>query len=232
MTNTTVKQLIEEIQENGYEKQPWILNTNEDLFTGPNNLKQKGKIESVQIYSKLIYSQDEIDYLNGTSGGEVVKYLSSNETEKIGNGGGQECAHGNENGNKTADGDQDLNRIPISNHLLGFFKLGKKLTSHLNIVHGGAIATLIDEFFVKVCLPLTPKHFAVTANLNIKYQKPLKFEKDGEPLLDVLLDCYIKYNKDNRKFTVCGGLKNVEGDYVYCFGEVLVVVPRVGPDQL
>ncbi|GME84129.1 unnamed protein product [Ambrosiozyma monospora] len=229
-----MNQLVQEIQENGYEKQPWILNTNEDLFTGPNNLKQKGKIESVQIYSKLIYTQDEIDYLDGTGDGKVVKYLSSNGTEKNVGGVGQESVQGNENGIKTTEGDQDqdMNRIPISNHLLGFFKLGKKLTSHLNIVHGGAIATLIDEFFVKVCLPLTPKHFAVTANLNIKYQKPLKFEKEGEPLLDVLLDCYIKFNKDNRKFTVCGGLKNVEGDYVYCFGEVLVVVPKVGPEQL
>lgn len=113
---------------------------------------------------------------------------------------------------------------PISNHLIVLFTLGRQLTSHLNIVHGGAIATLIDEYFVKVALPLTPDNFAVTAGLEIKYIKPVKID-DTEPSVNVILDCFIVKNIENRKFKVKGCLRDVNGDK-YCVGELLVVVPR------
>lgn len=120
----------------------------------------------------------------------------------------------------------NLGSQPISNHMVAIFRLGRNLTSHTHIVHGGAIASLIDEYFVKVALPLTPNNFAVTASLNIKYLRPVKFRED-ERTINVVLECYVSKSVDNRKFTVKGWLKDLEGNQ-FCTGEILVVVPK-GP---
>ncbi|QPG75739.1 hypothetical protein FOA43_003099 [Brettanomyces nanus] len=203
MTYLSFEDLEKEVAVAGYEHIPTLLNENnqDSLFIGHNNLLQKDRIEEVRIYSKPIYTHTELDKLINQGSGPI-QYL----VEDKGNW-------------------SDTDTEPISNHLIGFFRLGKLLTSHLNVVHGGAIATLIDEFFVKVTLPLTPNSFAVTANLNIKYSKPLKFN-DEDRLLEVVLECFIVKMKEHRKFTVYGYLKNIHDGYRYCKGELLVVVPK------
>ncbi|KAI9839911.1 MAG: hypothetical protein M1819_000103 [Sarea resinae] len=50
--------------------------------------------------------------------------------------------------------------------------LGTDLCGHPNIVHGGLLATLLDEGLAKCCFPTLPNRFGVTANLNINYRKP------------------------------------------------------------
>lgn len=186
--------MIDKLEKNSYKKVEVLLNkTNDKLFIGPNNLLNNDSIENIQLFSKLIYKQKDIEKLNNS---DTLTLLDST----------------------------DLGDNPISNHLIGIFTLGRNLTSHEHIIHGGAIAAIIDEFFVKVALPLTENNFAVTANLNIKYLKPIKIDSNNRTI-DVLLNCYILNNKNNRKFTVVGSLLNSNG-VKYCAGELLVVVPR------
>ncbi|CDS12670.1 hypothetical protein LRAMOSA04856 [Lichtheimia ramosa] len=52
--------------------------------------------------------------------------------------------------------------------------LGSDLCGHIGIVHGGMIATLLDEILACVALPALPRFVGYTANLNVDYRKPLK----------------------------------------------------------
>lgn len=186
--------MIDKLEKSSYKKVEVLLNeTNDKLFIGPNNLLNNDSIENIQLFSKLIYNQKDIEKLNNS---DTLTLLDST----------------------------DIGDNPISNHLIGIFTLGRNLTSHEHIIHGGAIAAIIDEFFVKVALPLTENNYAVTANLNIKYLKPIKIDSNNRTI-DVLLNCYILNNKNNKKFTVVGSLLNSNG-VRYCAGELLVVVPR------
>lgn len=196
-------ELEQKVVASGYEKLPALLNEDnlDNLFVGPNNLLQRDRIEEVNVYSKPIYSFVDLNRLEGQE-------KSTKDPIQI--------LVGDSPGSDT---------VPISNHLLCFLRLGKGLTSHQNIVHGGAIATIMDEFLVKVALPFTTNNFAVTASLDIKYVKPLKFENE-ERLLNVVLECFVIGRKEGRKFDVSGYLKSIEGNYRYCKGELLVVVPR------
>lgn len=209
---SSTEKLIQELTTNGYTQVSELLNTtNENLFIGPNNLLDTDKIESAKIFTHLVYSIDELNELYDLGTGEsndaiVKKWTKSNKISLI-------------KGLET-----NLNGKPISNHMIGIFKIGRNLTSHMHIVHGGAIASLIDEYFVKVVLPLTPLNFAVTANLNIKYLKPVKFD-ENQRTINVLLDCFIESIENNKKFKVRGSLCNLNGEK-YCIGELLVVVPR------
>jgi len=50
--------------------------------------------------------------------------------------------------------------------------LGPALCGHPGIVHGGLLATLLDEGLARACFPALPNKVGVTANLNINYRKP------------------------------------------------------------
>lgn len=204
--------LMDELTAKNYMQVSELLNTsNKHLFIGPNNLLDNDKIESAMIFTKLIYDQSDIDQvypkdeIDLKSWGRLAKI---NIVEKENN----------------ADNKHHVNSLPISNHMIGVFKLGRNLTSHMHIIHGGAIASIIDEYFVKVVLPLTPNNFAVTGSLNIKYLKPVKF-KENERLIDVILECFVVSSTDNRKFNVVGSLMDLNGNK-YCIGELVVVVPQ------
>ncbi|KAG0673018.1 hypothetical protein C6P40_003203 [Pichia californica] len=210
MNFNSVDELTTILIKNKYEKISELLNnTNENLFVGPNNLLNQDKIQSAKIFTKLIYTTEKLNYICYNNKDSSHKCLNLSNFKII--------KDEDENNNP-------LIKIPISNHLVGIFKLGRNLTSHIHIIHGGAIATLIDEYFVKVVLPLTPNNFAVTANLNIKYLKPVKF-LENQDTIDVILNCFITDSKDGRKFTVKGSLLDLDGNN-YCIGEVLVVVPK------
>lgn len=58
------------------------------------------------------------------------------------------------------------------NHSYTFFHLGDKLSGHPKIVHGGFIATLLDELTCGLGIQNFESKKAVTANLNIKYVQP------------------------------------------------------------
>ncbi|KAG0006027.1 hypothetical protein BGZ80_002141 [Entomortierella chlamydospora] len=58
-----------------------------------------------------------------------------------------------------------------------FMHLGRSLCGHDRIIHGGLLATVLDEATGMVALPNLPFHVGFTANLNINYRKPVKADQ-------------------------------------------------------
>ncbi|KAI8137763.1 HotDog domain-containing protein [Fennellomyces sp. T-0311] len=55
--------------------------------------------------------------------------------------------------------------------------LGRNLCGHEGIIHGGLLATLLDEHLAYVSLPSLPNYTGFTANLSIDYRKPCKADQ-------------------------------------------------------
>ena len=56
--------------------------------------------------------------------------------------------------------------------LVSICYLGTDLCGHPGIVHGGLLATLLDEGLARCCFPALPNKVGMTASLNINYRKP------------------------------------------------------------
>jgi 3'-phosphoadenosine 5'-phosphosulfate synthase len=52
--------------------------------------------------------------------------------------------------------------------------LGSDLCGHPGMVHGGLLATMLDEGFARCCFAVLPDQVGVTAKLDINYRKPTK----------------------------------------------------------
>ena len=52
--------------------------------------------------------------------------------------------------------------------------LGTDLCGHVGIVHGGMLATMVDEGLARCCFASLPNKIGVTANLTINYRSPAK----------------------------------------------------------
>lgn len=52
--------------------------------------------------------------------------------------------------------------------------LGNELCGHPNIIHGGLLATMLDEGLARCCFAALPHNIGMTANLNINYRAPAK----------------------------------------------------------
>ncbi|KAI0430418.1 Adenylylsulfate kinase-domain-containing protein [Xylaria sp. FL1042] len=52
--------------------------------------------------------------------------------------------------------------------------LGNELCGHPGILHGGLLATMLDEGLARACFAALPHKIGVTANLNINYRAPAK----------------------------------------------------------
>ncbi|KAJ9627708.1 hypothetical protein H2203_002920 [Taxawa tesnikishii (nom. ined.)] len=50
--------------------------------------------------------------------------------------------------------------------------VGDALCGHPGIIHGGMLATLLDEGLARACFPALPNKVGVTASLTINYRKP------------------------------------------------------------
>ncbi|KAM3526768.1 hypothetical protein NHJ13051_003294 [Beauveria bassiana] len=57
--------------------------------------------------------------------------------------------------------------------LVGVSYVGADLCGHPGIVHGGFIATMLDEGLARCCFGALPHKIGVTANLSIDYRKPM-----------------------------------------------------------
>lgn len=51
--------------------------------------------------------------------------------------------------------------------------LGADMCGHRGIVHGGLLATILDETLARCCFPALPNKIGMTANLNINYRAPV-----------------------------------------------------------
>ncbi len=56
--------------------------------------------------------------------------------------------------------------------LVSISYLGTDLCGHPGIIHGGLLATILDEGLARCCFPALPNKVGMTANLNINYRKP------------------------------------------------------------
>ena len=56
--------------------------------------------------------------------------------------------------------------------LISISYLGTDLCGHPGIVHGGFLATMLDEALAWCCFPALPHNVGMTANLNINYRSP------------------------------------------------------------
>jgi uncharacterized protein (TIGR00369 family) len=65
-----------------------------------------------------------------------------------------------------------------ANRIRGAFRLGPEYQGGANFIHGGIIATVLDEVMGKVCRFRNAR--AVTAELTIEYLKPVPVDADLE----------------------------------------------------
>ncbi|KAI3284815.1 hypothetical protein DTO002I6_8934 [Penicillium roqueforti] len=56
--------------------------------------------------------------------------------------------------------------------MISLMYLGGDVCGHQGIIHGGLLATLLDEGLARCCFPALPNKVGVTANLNIDYRAP------------------------------------------------------------
>lgn len=61
--------------------------------------------------------------------------------------------------------------------LVQIFYVGNNVSGHPGIVHGGLLATMLDEGLARCCFPALPNKVGVTANLSINYKKPTKTDQ-------------------------------------------------------
>jgi acyl-coenzyme A thioesterase PaaI-like protein len=107
--------------------------------------------------------------------------------------------------------------------------LGPGLCGHPGVIHGGLLATLLDEGLARCCFPALPNKVGVTASLKIEYKKPVP-----EGAFVILKAETTKV--EGRKAWVKGRLEmlddqTVEGDgdgerVVYAEAEALFIEPR------
>ena len=107
--------------------------------------------------------------------------------------------------------------------LVSIIYVGEDLCGHPGIVHGGLLATLLDEGLARCCFPALPNKIAMTVNLNINYRKPAPAEH-----------CLVLRAKtvkvEGRKAWVEGHLETLVDDgqepTVLCEASALFVEPR------
>lgn len=101
--------------------------------------------------------------------------------------------------------------------------LGSDICGHPGVVHGGAIATLLDESLARSCFQALPNKVGLTANLTINYRNPVRAES-----YVVLRSKTVKV--DGRKVWVEGTLESLpeEGEtpVIYTEASALFIEPK------
>ena len=99
---------------------------------------------------------------------------------------------------------EKLNRED-NNRSYTFFHLGQKLSGHQKIIHGGLLATILDELTCRLAFQNTSSRSGVTANLNINYRQPCFVNTY------VLIKCEI-VRKIGRKCVAKGSVYKIDLD--------------------
>ncbi|KAL0079399.1 HotDog domain-containing protein [Phycomyces blakesleeanus] len=101
--------------------------------------------------------------------------------------------------------------------------LGTNLCGHDGIIHGGMLATLLDEHLAYVTLPSLPNFTGFTANLNVDYRKPVHSNQ--------WIVVRGKLTKlEGRKAYATAYLESADGETVYTEARALYISPRsAGP---
>ncbi|VVT45971.1 uncharacterized protein SAPINGB_P000982 [Magnusiomyces paraingens] len=124
---------------------------------------------------------------------------------------------------------EDEENDQLYNEIIVFYHLGEKLCGHQGLIHGGLLATLMDESLCRCGFPCLPNGLGVTGSLNIKYLAPTP----SNSIVALHARC-IKV--DGRKATIKGTISVVQsGDEssetpytakTCVSGEALVIEPR------
>ncbi|KAF9123506.1 hypothetical protein BGX30_001421 [Mortierella sp. GBA39] len=102
--------------------------------------------------------------------------------------------------------------------------VGSDMCGHPNIVHGGLLATLLDEITAMTAIPNLPGKTGFTANLNINYRHPC--------IADQFLIAHSEVTSvEGRKAFVKATLKTVSGTLL-ADATALFVAPRVPVSQI
>ncbi|KAK9480440.1 HotDog domain-containing protein [Lipomyces japonicus] len=104
------------------------------------------------------------------------------------------------------------------NRVVSVIHVGSQLAGFPTIVHGGLIASLLDESLARAAILPLPSRTAVTANLDINYKLPTFVNQV------VSIETYVTENTD-RKSLVAGTVKNKSG-VVVAEATGVFVVPK------
>lgn len=69
----------------------------------------------------------------------------------------------------TTRGNSETGELP---ELVSISYFGHDLCGHPGILHGGLLATMLDEGMVRACVPALPHRVGMTASLDINYRAP------------------------------------------------------------
>lgn len=104
--------------------------------------------------------------------------------------------------------------------LIAVFHLGNRVTGHEGIVHGGMLATLLDEYLCRCGFLALPHHVGVTAHLSIDYKKPTPADSI------VILKATTPYPADGRKAWVQGSIYVAGSSEPTMEAKLLAVEPK------
>ncbi|ORX99728.1 Thioesterase/thiol ester dehydrase-isomerase, partial [Basidiobolus meristosporus CBS 931.73] len=96
--------------------------------------------------------------------------------------------------------------------------LGPKLCGHKGIIHGGMIASLLDEALGRTIIPNLPGSIGFTANFSINYRRPT--------FADNFVVVRTEVTKiEGRKGFVKGQIEDVQGN-ILADSEALFIAPK------
>jgi uncharacterized protein (TIGR00369 family) len=82
-----------------------------------------------------------------------------------------------------------------SGHVAGRFKIAKEFQGSMGMLHGGIIATIMDEAMGKVCSLSDVR--AVTAELSVRYLKPIQVDQE------IVVDAFQVKREGRELFQEC-----------------------------
>ncbi|KAG8684906.1 hypothetical protein FRC08_013421 [Ceratobasidium sp. 394] len=97
--------------------------------------------------------------------------------------------------------------------------VGRSLCGHDGIVHGGLLATLLDESLARNALLNLPAKVGVTANLSVNYRAPTRADQF------ISIHTHLE-TVEGRKVTVVGEIRSVETNEVLVTAKALFVQPK------
>ncbi|RKP34711.1 HotDog domain-containing protein, partial [Dimargaris cristalligena] len=97
--------------------------------------------------------------------------------------------------------------------------LGRSLCGHDGIIHGGLLATIVDEAFARLAFAFLPGHSGFTANLNVDYRSPVP--------ADIMVVLVISIDRvDGRKVFLKARMSSLDGKFTFLESTSLYIAPR------
>lgn len=73
------------------------------------------------------------------------------------------------------------------NIVVSYINLGRKYSSYDNVIHGGIVATILDEAHSKLAMLIDKNYIGVTMELNVNYLNPVKPNCDYLLISEIVL---------------------------------------------